>query len=263
MTPDALGELAHPEVAELWSPLHNVKLERRLWVTVMWHQRKLGLDIPLDAIRRSLRNIAPGPGTLERIDARERITRHDVKARLEIFCEDAGHEYHHLGMTSADVVDNIAQVKMLESMRWVEENLGWRLPAMARYLMRGIKGAVGTQQDQLDLLGSPEACEALDRAVAQRFGFRGVMVSTGQVYPRSQDLEVLSELTAAAVANGSKRPLLALLSGFQAMAAAYAADQWNEGDVSTSVVRRYALRGAFFAVSSDTLRGLDKTAREE
>jgi adenylosuccinate lyase len=39
-----------------------------------------------------------------------------------------------------------------------------------------------------------------------------------------------------------------ILRGYAAMAGELAGDQWNEGDVSCSVVRRVALPGAFFAV---------------
>lgn len=252
MTPDVLCEVADPELVRIWSPIESVIQERRLWVEVMRAQGDLGLDIPEWAIDSSANHVRQvDSATLLRIDDRERVTRHDLKARLEIFCEDAGHEYHHLGMTSADVVDNMAQLKMLRSMQWLWHRHRVKLPAIDRYLMRGIKGAVGTQQDQLDLLGSPGACDALDARVASNLGFPGVMTSTGQVYPRSQDLEVLSEMAVAAAQHRTAdgRPLLALLSGFQAMAAAYAGDQWNEGDVSTSVVRRYCLRGAWFALS--------------
>lgn len=253
MIPDVLAEIADPELSAIWEPLWSIRTERRLWVEVMETQRTCGLDIPEWAIHSSrVASLHIGDGVFRRIDERERVTRHDLKARLEIFCEDAGHEYHHLGMTSADVVDNLAQIRMLESMRWLEEAHQIRLPVMGRYLMRGIKGAVGTQQDQLDLLGSPEACDHLDAAVAAKFGFAGVMDSVGQVYPRSQDLEVLSELVAAVAPRtlAPGRPLLALLHGFMTMAATYAPQQWNEGDVSTSVVRRYCLPGAWRAASA-------------
>ena len=39
-----------------------------------------------------------------------------------------------------------------------------------------------------------------------------------------------------------------LLKGYQAMAAGLAGDQWNEGDVSCSVVRRVMLPDAFYAI---------------
>jgi adenylosuccinate lyase len=42
--------------------------------------------------------------------------------------------------------------------------------------------------------------------------------------------------------------LAVVLRGYAAMAAELAGAQWNEGDVSCSVVRRVALPGAFFAV---------------
>jgi adenylosuccinate lyase len=41
--------------------------------------------------------------------------------------------------------------------------------------------------------------------------------------------------------------LAVVLRGFSAMTGELAGDQWNEGDVSCSVVRRVALPGAFFA----------------
>ena len=42
--------------------------------------------------------------------------------------------------------------------------------------------------------------------------------------------------------------LKVILGGYQAMVTALAGDQWNEGDVSCSVVRRVALPDAFFAI---------------
>lgn len=43
---------------------------------------------------------------LASIDARERVTRHDVKARIEEFCDLAGCEHIHKGMTSRDLTEN-------------------------------------------------------------------------------------------------------------------------------------------------------------
>lgn len=249
-----LADQADPELVALWSYEAQIQWERQLWADVMHHQADLGVSVPDWAKRSSDNVVSRGvqPGEVELIHARERITRHDVKARLEIFCELAGHQYHHLGMTSADVVDNGMQARMLDSMRWLDRSTGRCLPAQQRYLLRGIKGAVGTQQDQLDLLGSEEACWELDLRVATGLGFAGAMTSVGQVYPRSQDLEVLSELQVAVarVPSASGSPFFALLSGFVGMAATYGGQQWNEGDVSTSVIRRYCLPGAWFAASA-------------
>jgi adenylosuccinate lyase len=158
---------------------------------------------------------------------------------------------------------------------------------LARYPLRGIKGPMGTQQDMLDLLGSPEAVADLERRVADHLGFAASFTSVGQVYPRSLDLDVVSALVQAAAAPASLATTLRLMAGqelvtegFQpgqvgssamphkmnsrscervcgfavilnghlAMVAQLAGGQWNEGDVSDSVVRRVALPDAFFAL---------------
>lgn len=250
-----LSQQCDEGLTEIWTAEYNVRLEREIWVTVMEAQRDLGLNIPDWVVRSSewYRDNVPAD-TTQLINDREQITRHDVKARLEIFCEQAGHEFHHLGMTSADIVDNAMQIKILRSAQFLEQRYGIELPFIRRYLMRGIKGAVGTQQDQLDLLGSAEACGKLDEFLARQFGFGGVMHSTGQVYPRSQDLEVLSELMVATCRPGAEEAFRQCLAGFMHMAAMYSGDQWNEGDVSTSVVRRVCIPGAFFAAAA-ALRG--------
>ena len=50
---------------------------------------------------------------LASIAARERVTRHDVKARIEEFNALAGHEQVHKGMTSRDLTENIEQTQIL------------------------------------------------------------------------------------------------------------------------------------------------------
>jgi len=45
----------------------------------------------------------------------------------------------------------------------------------------------------------------------------------------------------------SSRPWWPILRGYFHMIAEYSGDQWNEGDVSTSVTRRVALPGLFLA----------------
>jgi adenylosuccinate lyase len=158
---------------------------------------------------------------------------------------------------------------------------------LARYPLRGIKGPVGTQLDQLDLLGSPERVDELERVVAGHLGFTRVLGSVGQVYPRSLDLDVVAALVQLAAAPSSLATTVRLMAGaglategFAAeqvgssamphkmnarsceringlkvvldghltMAAGLAGAQWNEGDVSCSVVRRVLLPDGFFAV---------------
>ena len=135
---------------------------------------------------------------------------------------------------------------------------------------------------------------SLEERVAAHLGFAAVFTSVGQVYPRSLDYDVLSALVQLAAApsslavtirlmagaelategfkpgqvGSSAMPhkmnsrsaeringLLVLLRGYAGMAGELAGAQWNEGDVSDSVVRRVALPDAFFA-----LDGLYETA---
>ena len=156
-----------------------------------------------------------------------------------------------------------------------------------RYPLRGIKGPVGTAQDQLDLLdGDVDKLAQLEQRVAEHLGFARVLTSVGQVYPRSLDLDVVSALVQLAAGpstlattirlmagqelategfqagqvGSSAMPhkmntrscervngLAVVLRGYLSMVGELAGDQWNEGDVSCSVVRRVALPDAFFA----------------
>lgn len=165
---------------------------------------------------------------------------------------------------------------------------------LATYPVRGIKGPMGTSQDQLNLLGSAKNVSSLESAIADELGFNHTLGSVGQVYPRSLDLaavDVLIRATAplsslattirlmagaglategfkAGQAGSSAMPhkmnarsserihgLYAVLGGSHAQLAAITGDQWNEGDVTCSVVRRVALPNAFFAAD-----GLVQTA---
>ena len=79
---------ASPAMRAIWSAEGRILLERELWIAVMKAQRDLGLEIPEEDIAAYER--VKGIVNLESIDARERVTRHDVKARIEEFCELAG-----------------------------------------------------------------------------------------------------------------------------------------------------------------------------
>jgi adenylosuccinate lyase len=159
---------------------------------------------------------------------------------------------------------------------------------IVRYPLRGIKGPVGTQLDMLTLFaGDQEKVAKLEQQIAQRLGFRSVLDAVGQVYPRSLDFAVVSTLFQLAAGPSSLAKTLRLmaghelasegfgadqvgssamphkmnarsceritglqhvLAGFLHMTVGLSGDQWNEGDVSCSVVRRVALPGAFFAI---------------
>jgi adenylosuccinate lyase len=332
--PDVLAaRYATTALATLWSPEHKVVLERRLWLAVLRAQSELGVAVPAQAI-------ADYEAVIDKVDLasiaqRERVTRHDVKARIEEFNALAGHEHVHKGMTSRDLTENVEQLQCRLSLEHVRAGvvavlvrlarlavehgelvmagrshnvaaqattLGKRFATAAdellvgfgrlenlleRYPLRGIKGPVGTAQDMLDLLGGDAGKLAeLERKVAGYLGFATTLTSVGQVYPRSLDFDVLSTLVQLAAAPSSLaktirlmaghelvtegfRPgqvgssamphkmntrscervngLAVVLRGYGSMVGELAGDQWNEGDVSCSVVRRVALPDAFFA----------------
>ncbi len=329
---------ASPAMRDIWSPEHKIVAERWLWLAVIEAQRDLGVDFggaDADAVLADYNRVLEQVD-LDSIAARERVTRHDVKARIEEFNDLAGHEHVHKGMTSRDLTENVEQYQVLAALKLVRERVvtvlvalsrlavQYRDTAMAgrshnvaaqmttlgkrfataidellvaydrldnlieRYPARGIKGPVGTAQDMLDLLGGDSAKLAdLEQRVARHLGFERVLTSTGQVYPRSLDVDVLSALTQVAAApsnvatsirlmagaelvtegfkegqvGSSAMPhkmntrscervngLAVVLRGYLSMVGELAGDQWNEGDVSCSVVRRVALPDAFYAI---------------
>ncbi|HQD97220.1 MAG TPA: lyase family protein, partial [Propionicimonas sp.] len=112
MIPNVLGtRYASTAMQEIWSPEAKIIAERKLWVAVLRAQAELGVDFGGDdpdaviaAYERVLDQV-----DLASINARERVTRHDVKARIEEFNALAGHEHVHKGMTSRDLTENIEQ----------------------------------------------------------------------------------------------------------------------------------------------------------
>jgi adenylosuccinate lyase len=324
---------ASADLVTLWSPEEKIRMERKLWLAVLKAQRDLGVDVPegaVEAYEAVLDRV-----DLESIAARERITRHDVKARIEEFSELAGFEQIHKGMTSRDLTENVEQLQIRASLELIRDRvvaalsrltalavehsdlvmtgrshnvaaqattLGKRFASAAeelliaydrlddligRYPLRGIKGPVGTSADQLDLFdGDADKVESLEQRVAEHLGFNRVLSSVGQVYPRSLDFDVVSALAQIVagpsslattirlmvgqelVTEGFKpgqvgssamphkmntrsservNGLAVIVRGYLSMVGELAGDQWNEGDVSCSVVRRVALPDAFFA----------------
>ncbi|MBY5162328.1 adenylosuccinate lyase [Salsipaludibacter albus] len=339
--PNVLAErYASEAMRATWSVDGKIRAERRLWLAVLGAQRDLGVDVP-DGVIEDYEAVVADVD-LGSIADRERVLRHDVKARIEEFNALAGHEHVHKGMTSRDLTENVEQVQVRDALVLVRARivallarlarlaaeqsatviagrshnvaaqattLGKRLATVGEELfvalgrvddllervpLRGIKGPVGTQQDQLDLLGSPEAVAELERRVADHLGFATTATSVGQVYPRSWDFDVVTALAQVASAPGNLATTLRLMAGHElategfkegqvgssamphkmnsrsseriigfvtilrghvTMASGLLGDQWNEGDVSCSVVRRVVLPDAFFA-----LDGLVETA---
>jgi adenylosuccinate lyase len=127
----------------------------------------------------------------------------------------------------------------------------------------------------------------LEKSIAEEFGFENTWASVGQIYPRSVDFEVVSKLLQIASAPSSMATtirlmagsrlvsegfksgqvgssamphkmnsrsseringMMVLLRGYNTMAADLAGDQWNEGDVSCSVVRRVVIPDSFYVL---------------
>ncbi len=317
----------------IFAPEEKIIAERKLWIAVARAQSELGHPISAAVIadyEKVIKSV-----DLASIDARERVTRHDVKARIEEFNALAGHEVIHAGMTSRDLTENIEALQIRDGLELVHQKvvatlaalgakaalyadqpiagrshnipaqittLGKRFASAAeellfayqrlvalqeRYPMRGIKGPVGTAQDSIDLLGSSQAHHDLEQKIAAELGFAQVLDSTGQIYPRSLDYDVLTTLVQLAAApsslatsirlmagaelvtegfkegqvGSSAMPhkmntrsceringLAVILRGYSSMVSELAGDQWNEGDVSCSVVRRVAIADAFYAM---------------
>jgi len=317
---------------EIFSPESKIISERKLWIAVMRAQSKLGHAIDEKVIADYEKVITKVD--LASIDAREKQTRHDVKARIEEFNALAGHESIHAGMTSRDLTENVEAMQIRDGLQLVHNRvvatlgllgdraleyidqpiagrshnvpaqittLGKRFASCAeellfayerlenlifRYPIRGIKGPVGTAQDSVDLLGSSDAHAKLENEIAKYLGFENVLDSTGQIYPRSFDFDVVTTLVQLAAApssfatsirlmagaelvtegfkagqvGSSAMPhkmntrscervngLAVVLRGYASMVGELSGDQWNEGDVSCSVVRRVAIPDAFYA----------------
>src|SRR5947208_6511572 len=104
----------------IWSPEAKVVAERRLWLAVLRAQVELGTEgaaVPSSVLEDYERVI--DDVDLDSIAARERVTRHDVKARIEEFNALAGHEHVHKGMTSRDLTENVEQMQIRRSLQLV------------------------------------------------------------------------------------------------------------------------------------------------
>jgi adenylosuccinate lyase len=127
---------ASPEMVAIWAPEAKVRQERELWLAVLRAQADLGLDVPEGAID-DYRAVV-GRVDLEAIRARERVTRHDVKARVEEFNALAGHELVHLGLTSRDLTENVEQLQVRRALELVHGRL---VAVLARLAERALEHA--------------------------------------------------------------------------------------------------------------------------
>lgn len=111
---------ASTAMTDIWSPQAKIVAERRLWLAVLRAQTELGVPVPEHAIADYERVL--GEVDLDAIAARERVTRHDVKARIEEFNALAGHQHIHKGMTSRDLTENVEQLQVRRSLQLVHDH---------------------------------------------------------------------------------------------------------------------------------------------
>lgn len=324
---------ASKEMREIWSREFKIKAERRLWITVLETQASLGFDVSLNVIEEYKKKI--DDINLASIDAREKVTKHDVKARIDEFNALTGHQKIHIGMTSRDLTENIelfqlsaslelAQLKAAALLKYLAEfareylevpmvarthnvpaqltTLGRRAATwmeeliysfshledvLRRLPLRGIKGPIGTSQDLVDLFG--DSSQIVENSVATELGFNQLLIAPSQIYPRSIDYEIVTALVQLAGSPSNIATNIRIMSGFGLVSEGFSKDQvgssamphkinarlservngltsvlkgnavmvqelvgnqWNEGDVSCSVVRRVALPDAFYAIDA-------------
>ncbi len=175
---------ASPELRDLWSPEHKIVLERHLWLAVLRAQAELGIDVPAEAIADYERVVEQVD--LDSIAARERVTRHDVKARIEEFNALAGHEHVHKGMTSRDLTENVEQLQILRSLEHVHSHgvavaarLAERATEYASLVMAGRSHNVAAQATTLGKRFASAADELLIalqrvRELIARYPLRGI-----------------------------------------------------------------------------------------
>jgi adenylosuccinate lyase len=324
---------ASKEMREIWSREFKIKAERRLWITVLETQASLGFDVSPKVIEDYKKKI--GDINLASIDAREKVTKHDVKARIDEFNALTGHQKIHMGMTSRDLTENIELFQLSASLEltqlkaaallkhlaefareylevpivarthnvpaqlttlgrraatWMEEliySFSHLEDILRRLPLRGIKGPIGTSQDFVDLFG--DSSQKVENSVATELGFNQLLIAPSQIYPRSIDYEIVTALVQLAGSPSNIATNIRIMSGFGLVSEGFAKDQvgssamphkinarlservnglivvlkgnvvmvqelvgnqWNEGDVSCSVVRRVALPDAFYAMDA-------------
>ena len=149
---------AGADLVQIWSPEHKIVLERRLWVAVLRVQRDLGVDVP-DGVVEAYEAVVEHVD-LDSIATRERVTRHDVKARIEEFCALAGHEHIHKGMTSRDLTENVEQLQVRASLLLVRDRV---VASLARL------GRLASEHESLVMTGRSHNVAAQATTLGKRF----------------------------------------------------------------------------------------------
>ena len=176
-------------MANIWSAENKISIERHLWIAVLKAQKDLGIDVPqaaIDAYEKALPKI-----DLASIAAREKVTRHDVKARIEEFCELAGFEHIHKGMTSRDLTENVEQLQIVEALYFLKIKAVAAAAKLAELAVRysdvALTGRSHNVAAQTPTLGKRLANSSQDLLIAidpltellERYSIRGIKGPVG------------------------------------------------------------------------------------
>src|SRR4051794_38053448 len=187
---------ASVRMREIWTAESKIIAERRLWLAVLAAQRDLGVDFGGDDPAAVIAGYQAKVDDVDlgRIADREKITRHDVKARIEEFNALAGFEHVHKGMTSRDLTENVEQLQIHSSLKIIRDRLVASLVQLARlaatYADQPIAGRSHNVAAQITTLGKRFATAADEQLIAyrrvseliDRYPLRGIKgpVGTGQ-----------------------------------------------------------------------------------
>ncbi|HYH32499.1 MAG TPA: lyase family protein, partial [Pseudonocardia sp.] len=235
MIPNVLAaRYASPELVRLWSPEHKIVLERRLWIAVLRAQRDLGVDVP-DGVLEDYERVVEQVD-LASIAARERVTRHDVKARIEEFCALAGHEHVHKGMTSRDLTENVEQLQVRLSLEHVRDRT---VAVLARLARRAAEHA------ELVVAGRSHNVAAQATTLGKRFASAADELLVA--YARLEGLQARYPLRGIKGPVGTAQDMLDLLGG----------DAAKLTDLEDRVAAHLGFAGTFTSVGQVYPRSLD------
>ena len=163
MTDPFVKRYVSPEMAQIWDRDNTLELQRALWLRVLDAQATTGMVKPPDGALAAYertherlttaaqlrRDIKRGQGTkdpeefkktfiyvdyLARLREAEQRTRHDLKAHLEAFDRIAGgHGLLHLGLTSSDITENVAQDQTWQASDLAARRVAATLARLANY----------------------------------------------------------------------------------------------------------------------------------
>ena len=124
---------SRPEAAAIWSP----ETRFRIWFEIEAHAADAMADLGMIAKEAAKKIWDKGKDAkfdVDRIDAIERETRHDVIAFLTHLAEIVGPEarFVHLGMTSSDVLDTCFAIQLTRAADLIDADLAKLLEALKR-----------------------------------------------------------------------------------------------------------------------------------